>query len=73
VLETDAPDIPPHWLYTPAAQRLAGEPPGRNEPGQLPRIATELAQLRGVDVALLARATTANAVAALPKLAALLV
>ncbi len=73
VLETDAPDIPPHWLYTTAAQRLAGEPPGRNEPGQLPRIATELAQLRGVDVALLARATTANAVAALPKLAALLV
>lgn len=73
VLETDAPDIPPHWLYTTAAERAAGVPPGRNEPSQLPRIAAELAQLRGIEVATLAQATTANATAALPKLAALLV
>lgn len=26
VMETDAPDIPPHWLYRSAAQRDAGEP-----------------------------------------------
>jgi hypothetical protein len=28
VLETDAPDIPPHWLYVTAEQRAAGQPPG---------------------------------------------
>jgi TatD DNase family protein len=32
VLETDAPDIPPHWLYTTAEQRAAGQPQGRNSP-----------------------------------------
>jgi TatD DNase family protein len=39
VLETDAPDIPPHWLYRTAAQRAPGETTGRNEPAELPRIA----------------------------------
>ncbi|WP_137894330.1 TatD family hydrolase [Ramlibacter sp. 2FC] len=68
VLETDAPDMPPHWLYTPAEQRAAGRPQGRNEPGELPRIAAELAQLRGMAVEELAQATTANALAALPRL-----
>ncbi len=48
VLETDAPDMPPHWLYTTAEQRAAGEAQGRNEPGELPRIAQVLADLRGV-------------------------
>ena len=72
VLETDAPDIPPHWLYTPAAQRAAGQPQGRNTPVQLPRIAQVLADVRGVPLAALARATTANACAALPRLAGLL-
>jgi TatD DNase family protein len=37
VLETDAPDIPPAWLNG-----------GRNAPGELPRIADILAELRGV-------------------------
>lgn len=37
VLETDAPDIPPAWL--------AGD---RNSPDQLPRMAQELASLRGI-------------------------
>jgi TatD DNase family protein len=73
VLETDAPDIPPHWLYATAAQRAQGVAQGRNTPGELPRIAEDLAQLRGLTHATLARATLDNACAALPKLAALLV
>lgn len=73
VLETDAPDMPPHWLYTTAAQRSAGVGQGRNEPAQLPRIAEVVAQLRGMSVHDLAQATTANACSALPRLGALLV
>jgi TatD DNase family protein len=72
VLETDSPDIPPHWLYRTAQQRAAGQPQGRNEPGELPRIAAVLAGLRGISVEALAEATAGNAVAALPKLAGLL-
>ncbi len=72
VMETDSPDIPPHWLYTTASQREAGQAQGRNEPGELPRIAGHLAALRGLTVEALARATTANAMAALPRLQALL-
>jgi TatD DNase family protein len=73
VLETDAPDIPPHWRYVTAAQRASGAAPARNEPGDLPRVAAHLAQLRGMDLAELAEATTHNACQALPGLAALLV
>ncbi len=73
VLETDAPDIPPHWLYTPAARREAGEAQPPNEPGQLPAIAQVVADLRGITAEQLALATCGNACAALPKLAALLV
>lgn len=72
VLETDSPDIPPHWLYRTAEQRAAGQPQGRNEPGELPCIAAALAELRGIGVDALAQATTRNAVAALPKLGPLL-
>jgi TatD DNase family protein len=72
VMETDAPDIPPHWLYTTAQDRLAGVLPGRNEPGELPRIAAVVAQLRGITLEALADATTHNACMALPKLAGLL-
>ena len=68
VLETDAPDIPPHWLYRTAQQREGGEPQARNEPGELPRIATELAALRGQSLAELAVQTTRNAQAAMPRL-----
>ena len=71
VLETDAPDIPPQWLYTTAGQRAAGVPPGINSPAELPRIAAVVAALRGITVEALAEATTANAVAALPRLAAI--
>jgi TatD DNase family protein len=73
VLETDAPDIPPHWLYSTAQDRLAGAAQGRNEPGELPRIGAVVAQLRGMTVEALADATTHNACNALPRLAALLV
>jgi len=69
VLETDAPDIPPPWLYRPAAQREPGER-ARNEPAQLPRIAATLAELRGWTLAHTAAATAANAMAALPGLRA---
>ena len=68
VMETDAPDIPPHWLYRSAAERDAGEPQARNEPGELPRIAELLAQLRGVTPEALAEQTCRNAQAALPRL-----
>jgi len=71
VLETDAPDIPPQWLYRTAAERAAGAPQGRNEPAELPRIGGVLASLRGLPLAELAAATVANAQAALPRLAAL--
>ncbi|MEY2690429.1 MAG: hypothetical protein RL375_4629 [Pseudomonadota bacterium] len=69
VLETDAPDIPPHWLYRTAAERAAGAV-ARNEPAELPRIGAELAALRGLTPAALAALSTANARAALPRLAA---
>lgn len=73
VLETDAPDIPPHWLYTTAQERASGVSQGRNEPGELPRIAQVVAQLRGMPLEALAQATWANACSALPRLGALLV
>jgi TatD DNase family protein len=71
VLETDAPDIPPQWLYRTADQRAQGLAHGRNEPAELPRIAEVLAGLRGTTPQALAALTSANARAALPRLAAL--
>lgn len=50
VLETDAPDIPPAWLNR-----------GRNTPAELPRIATEIAGLRGIPPAVLMAQADANA------------
>ncbi|MDP1605349.1 MAG: TatD family hydrolase [Rhodocyclaceae bacterium] len=57
VLETDAPDIPPRWK--------AGQ---RNTPADLLPIAETLAQLRGLSLAEIAAATSANAGMALPRL-----
>lgn len=71
VLETDAPDIPPQWLYKTAEQRAAGAPQGRNSPAELPRVAQEMAALRGLALTALAHATTQNAQRVLPKLAPL--
>ena len=73
VMETDSPDIPPQWLYTTAADRAGGKLQGRNEPAQLPRIAQQVADLRGITLLALASATTANALHALPKLRGLIV
>ena len=69
VLETDAPDIPPQWLYVNAEARAHGER-SRNEPGELPRIAQTLAELRGLSLDELARITSANARAAFQRLPA---
>jgi TatD DNase family protein len=67
VLETDAPDIPPHWLYRTAAERAAGAA-SRNEPAELPRMAAVLAALRGQALAEVAANTSENTRAALPRL-----
>lgn len=72
VMETDAPDIPPHWLYVDAAARAAGSAQPPNTPAELPRIGTEVAALRGVSPEEWARISSANALAALPGLTALL-
>ena len=75
VLETDSPDIPPTWLYRTMAEREAQTPAlaqARNEPAEVARIAQAFAQLRGVSPAELAAQTRANAIAVMPKLAALL-
>ncbi|MDE1183934.1 TatD family hydrolase [Paraburkholderia sp.] len=60
VVETDAPDIAPSWIYK-----------QRNSPEQIPAIGNGLAELRGMDPAAVAVGTTANAHAALPRLSLL--
>ena len=74
VLETDSPDIPPHWLYRTAAERESRSPAlpqARNEPAEVARIAQSLAALRGMSLAELAVLTRTNAVAVMPRLGAL--
>lgn len=71
VLETDAPDIPPHWLYRTAADRAAGAT-SRNTPAELPRIAACLAGLRGCTAEHARAVTSANAQRVLPGLQRLL-
>jgi TatD DNase family protein len=61
VLETDAPDIAPAWVH-----------PARNSPEHLPGIGAALAELRGVGADEVRTAALRNAVAAIPRLAALL-
>ena len=65
VLETDSPDIPPHWLYVTVEERAKGVPQGRNTPAQIPRIAQVLADLRGISLNEVQQATTANVQAVL--------
>ena len=69
VLETDAPDIPPHWLYASAQARASGQPQGRNTPAELPRMAAVIAELRRMPVRALAEAVWRNTLEALPRLA----
>ena len=71
VLETDAPDIPPHWLYKTQAERETTQGPSaqtRNEPSELPRIGAVLAQLRGLSLSDIAAITFGNARRVLPQL-----
>ena len=69
VLETDAPDIPPHWLYRTQSQRqLEGLPQGRNEPAELPQIGAVLANIRGESLEKVASVTLHNALRVLPRL-----
>ena len=63
VTETDSPDIPPAWLR--------GEGIAFNEPAFLPRIAKELALVRGVSDAKFASAVWSNAMQVLPRWSAL--
>jgi TatD DNase family protein len=72
VLETDAPDIPPQWLYVNAAERATGRAQPPNTSAELPAIGAQVASLRGLEPADWARQSTANALAALPKLRHLL-
>ncbi len=72
VLETDSPDIPPHWLYVTAQQREGGKAQGRNTPAELPRIAGVMASLRGMTLEELQSAALGNSIEALPRLAALI-
>ncbi len=72
VLETDAPDMPPQWLYKTISDRNAGVSQGRNQPGELARIANIVAKLRGIELASLAQACWSNTCQALPKIRALL-
>ena len=71
MLETDAPDIPPHWLYRSAAARAQGLAQGRNTPDQVPRIAQVVAGLRALELEPLRSAVWRNTLQALPKIAAL--
>jgi TatD DNase family protein len=65
VLETDAPDISPQWLHEPSGTV-------RNEPGQLPRIAQVIAELRGIGPDQLAQINRRNVLASFPRLRAIL-
>lgn len=59
VTETDAPDIPPAWLRE--------EGIAFNEPAFLPRIAEQLAEIRGISHSDFASAVWQNAMQALPR------
>jgi len=63
-LETDAPDIAPQWMHEPSGER-------RNEPAQLPRIASVIAQLRSTTPEHLATINRRNVLDAFPRLSAL--
>lgn len=65
VLETDAPDIPPQWVYRTAEQRAQGQAQGRNEPGELLRIADKFGDLRGVNLDEMGRVFSENCIKAL--------
>jgi TatD DNase family protein len=59
VTETDAPDIPPAWLKE--------EGGAFNEPALLPRIAKQLAEIRGIRDEAFSKAVWSNAMQVLPR------
>lgn len=61
VLETDAPDISPAWIH-----------PARNSPEYLPAIGEMLADLRRIEVDEVSSVTMQAAIAAMPRLSAIL-
>ena len=63
VTETDSPDIPPVWLK--------GEGGKFNEPALLPRIARQLAEIRGIGDEVFASAVWQNAMQVMPRWSAL--
>ena len=64
VTETDAPDIPPAWLREEGGQF--------NEPALLPRIAQQLAGIRGISEEDFSKAIWQNAMEALPRWSSLM-
>lgn len=64
VTETDAPDIPPAWLKSECSDL--------NAPALLPRIAKQLADIRGMEHQQFAQAVWQNAMQALPRWSSLL-
>lgn len=60
VLETDAPDIPPQWLYVTAEDRAQGKIVQKNTPTELSRIGAVLADLRDMNTFNVAEQTTRN-------------
>jgi TatD DNase family protein len=64
VTETDSPDIPPAWFKEEGGQF--------NEPALLPRIASQLAEIRGVSDEVFAGTVWQNAMQALPRWSSLM-
>jgi TatD DNase family protein len=58
LLETDAPFMAPDKAWLPAATGLGGR---KNEPAAMPAVCRSVAAALGVEAAVLARASTANA------------
>ena len=66
VTETDSPDIPPAWLWDLQVKGDIKKNP-RNEPAFLPKIALELAQMRGLTELDFSSAVWRNAMEAFPR------
>jgi TatD DNase family protein len=64
VTETDSPDIPPAWLKEEGGLF--------NEPALLPRIASQLADIRGINDEVFSKAVWLNAMQALPRWSSLM-
>ena len=62
--ETDAPDIPPAWLKEEGGLF--------NEPALLPRIAQQLAGIRGISEEVFSKTVWQNAMQALPRWSSLM-